>query len=170
MTCPQCGKTNVRKRKARLSAEVKGERVEFSMKAFVCGACGFTLIDGKDMPEYMRLAADAYRARHGLLTSEEIRTRRKALGMSQAKFAEHLGVGVASVKRWEMGKIQDRSSDRLIRALSGRRPSRVPNVTQPAKSASPPRTVRKRPAASVTVGHWILRVDWSAECRNPLNY
>ncbi len=123
MTCPQCGKTNVRKRKVRLSAEAKGDRVEFPMRAFACRGCGFTMVDGKDMPEYMRLAADAYRTRHGLLTSEEIRARRKALRMSQAKFAEHLGVGVASVKRWEMGKIQARSSDRRIRLLSGPPPA-----------------------------------------------
>ncbi len=170
MTCPQCGKTNVRKRKARLSAEVKGERVEFPMRAFVCGRCGFTLIDGKDMPEYMRLAADAYRTRHGLLTSEEIRARRKALRMSQAKFAEHLGVGVASVKRWEMGKIQDRSSDRLIRALSGRTPARAENATEAAKPSPSARASRGRDKISVPIGDWIVRIDLSARCRSPLNY
>jgi DNA-binding XRE family transcriptional regulator len=66
------------------------------------------------MPEYGRLLADEYRAAHGLLTSVEIRSRRKQLGMSQEEFANHVGVGVASVKRWEMGKIQDERSNKLI--------------------------------------------------------
>ena len=35
--------------------------------------------------------------------------------MSQRDFAKYLGVGEASVKRWEAGHIQDESSDRLIR-------------------------------------------------------
>ncbi len=35
--------------------------------------------------------------------------------MSQSKFADYLGVGVASVKRWEMGKIQEHAMDELVR-------------------------------------------------------
>lgn len=35
--------------------------------------------------------------------------------MSQRDFAAFLGVGVASVKRWEVGLIQDEAMDRLIR-------------------------------------------------------
>jgi hypothetical protein len=35
--------------------------------------------------------------------------------MSQQEFANFLGVGVASVKRWELGKIQDKLHDDLIR-------------------------------------------------------
>jgi transcriptional regulator with XRE-family HTH domain len=66
------------------------------------------------MPEYGRLLSDSYRYVHGLLTSEEIRSRRQHLNMSQQEFAGHLGVGIASVKRWEMGKIQDADSNRRI--------------------------------------------------------
>jgi hypothetical protein len=36
--------------------------------------------------------------------------------MSQREFAEFLGVGPASIKRWEMGKIQDGRSNELILA------------------------------------------------------
>jgi transcriptional regulator with XRE-family HTH domain len=68
------------------------------------------------MPEFGRLLSDKYRSAHGLLTSEEIRARRRQLGLSQQQFAQHLGVGVASVKRWEMGKIQEARSDVDIRS------------------------------------------------------
>jgi hypothetical protein len=35
--------------------------------------------------------------------------------MSQEEFAAYLSVGVASVKRWELGKVQEKSTDDLIR-------------------------------------------------------
>jgi len=115
MTCLKCGKATLARKAARLPGALRGGTFRVEMEALVCPRCGYATVDGKDMPEYMRLVADAYRCKHGLLTSEEIRRRRKRLGMSQAAFAKHLRVGVASVKRWEMGKVQDSSSDELIR-------------------------------------------------------
>jgi hypothetical protein len=35
--------------------------------------------------------------------------------MSQEEFAAYLSVGVASVKRWELGKVQEKSMDDLVR-------------------------------------------------------
>lgn len=85
------------------------------MAGLACTECGYQTVEGADMPEYMRLLADKYRAAYGLLTSDEIRAHRERLKMSQQKFADYLGVGVASVKRWEMGKIQESAMDKLIR-------------------------------------------------------
>lgn len=115
MNCIQCRKANLSKKPGQIPGELRGERFTVTMEALVCPKCGYRTVDGPQMAEYMRLVADAYRSKHGLLTSEQIRARRRHLGMSQAAFAEYLGVGVASVKRWEMGKVQDRSSDKLIR-------------------------------------------------------
>jgi transcriptional regulator with XRE-family HTH domain len=72
-----------------------------------------------EMGEPLRLAADDYRRKHGLLTSEVIRARREALGMSQAVFAEWVGIGVASVKRYELGGVQDAGIDKRIRVHTG---------------------------------------------------
>lgn len=83
-----------------------------------CPICGYETIEGARMAEFRRLVADEYRKEHGLLTSTQIRSLRKSLGMNQEEFAGHLGVGIASVKRWEMGKIQDRrSNDCIIREV-----------------------------------------------------
>jgi hypothetical protein len=35
--------------------------------------------------------------------------------MTQQQFSDYLGTGVASVKRWEAGQIQDKAMDELIR-------------------------------------------------------
>ncbi|MCD8481573.1 MAG: nucleotidyltransferase domain-containing protein [Verrucomicrobia bacterium] len=63
-----------------------------------------------------RQQGSAYRNRFGLLAPEEIIGFRKELELSQQRFADLLGVGVASVKRWEKGLVQDKAMDELIRA------------------------------------------------------
>lgn len=114
--CIQCGRANLQSKRVQLQGTVRGEDYTIEMQGLECPRCGYTTVEGTAMPEYGRLLSDKYRARHGFLTSEEIRARRARLGMTQEKFAEHVEVGLASVKRWEMGKIQDRdSNERIIR-------------------------------------------------------
>jgi putative zinc finger/helix-turn-helix YgiT family protein len=125
MNCPNCVKANLRKQKARIPGETKGERFSISMEGLVCPKCGWTTVEGRDLAEYMRRLADAYRARHGLLTSDELRTRRSRLGMTQEEFARYVGVGVASIRRWEMGKVQDASSDELIKLRTDEEEARL---------------------------------------------
>jgi putative zinc finger/helix-turn-helix YgiT family protein len=83
--------------------------------AMVCPKCGYTTLHASQIDEYTTKLADLYRKKKSLLTAKEIQKIRTSLGMSQDEFAKYLNVGVASVKRWELGKAQDRSSDELIR-------------------------------------------------------
>ena len=48
-------------------------------------------------------------------TSQEIKRMRKQMGWSQADLALKTGAGSASIKRWELGKIQDAAMDKLLR-------------------------------------------------------
>lgn len=118
MICNKCRQVHLRKETADLAAEVKGEKLLVRMDALVCPKCGYATVEGRSMPEYMRLAADAYRQKHSLLTSTEIRERRITLRMTQEQFASYLGTGIASIKRWELGQIQDQAMDRLIRLMT----------------------------------------------------
>jgi putative zinc finger/helix-turn-helix YgiT family protein len=115
MRCIQCGAADLEERKIELAGSVRDESHTVRMRGLACPNCDYQTIDGSAMPEYARLLSDEYRAAHNLLTSDELRTLRERLGMSQAKFADYLGVGVASVKRWEMGRIQESAMDELIR-------------------------------------------------------
>jgi putative zinc finger/helix-turn-helix YgiT family protein len=116
MKCINCKTGQLESRQAVVPAEIKGEAVSVEMEALVCPNCGYTTIHGSHMAEYMRLAADVYRVTHGRLTSSEIRNRRKKwLGMNQAEFASYLPVSPASIKRWELGQVQDEAMDELIR-------------------------------------------------------
>jgi putative zinc finger/helix-turn-helix YgiT family protein len=54
----------------------------------------------------------------GRMSPREIRALRKSLGMTQQTLAEATGIGVASIKRWEAGKlIQSAAMDHTLRAL-----------------------------------------------------
>lgn len=113
--CIECAQTDLQPKTVRLRGTIRGETYTVELQGLKCSHCGYKTIEGPAMPEYGRLLADEYRAAHGLLTSDQIRARRERLGMSQAGFAKYLGVGIASIKRWEMGKIQDNHHNDIIK-------------------------------------------------------
>ena len=58
----------------------------------------------------------AFRGEARLLTTEDIRQGREKLGLTQKQLANLLGVGEATVPRWETGaQIQQRAMDRFLR-------------------------------------------------------
>ena len=120
MKCFVCGKGFLRERVGSVEGEFKNRKYTVETPALVCNRCGHTAIEGEHAPEYMRRLADAHRRANDLLTSDEIRGLRAELRMSQDQFAEALGVGPASVKRWEHGLVQDRANNNLMLALASR--------------------------------------------------
>jgi len=160
MICLNCRKGRLQKKITDLSAEVKGEKFVVRMNALVCPACGYTTIEGSLMPEYMRLAADAYRASNGLLTGDQIRERRARLRMSQGQFAEYIGVGIASVKRWELGQVQDLAMDRLIRVMTDIDEASENLTKLKTLSATPEPTILGRPLVSLM--YEAVEQEWHA--------
>jgi len=106
------------RKKARVRHEIRGLKFEVEAEALVCGHCGFQMVPRDLVGQHGREVDAAYRRAAGLLSAGEIREARKRLGMSQRDFAEYLGAGVASVKRWELGALPDKSSDNLIRHMT----------------------------------------------------
>jgi putative zinc finger/helix-turn-helix YgiT family protein len=113
--CIQCGDADLGEATVQLPGTIRGENYSVEMPGLECPNCHYRTIEGTVMPEFGRLLADLYRSAHGFLTSEDIRARRKRLAMSQRKFADYVGVGEATIKRAEMGKIQDHHTDEAIR-------------------------------------------------------
>ena len=129
--CPSCNATGKPFRKVLRNVEqtFRGEDFEVKTRVMECRKCAFRLVAPGQTDELVRAVADSYRQNHDLLTSDEIRKRRAALNLSQASFAKKLNVGVASVKRWEKGFVQDRSNDRLIRLTTDPPPRTEPTRT-----------------------------------------
>lgn len=114
--CSICGRTHeVEKWKGLSEAYVKNEHLYFEYYYFQCGDARFISPDLKRMNEV--LAYDAYRKKHGLLTSDEIVSVRKKYGLSQNDFSTLLDWGKATIKRYEMDHIQSRAYDTILRQV-----------------------------------------------------
>lgn len=115
MKCVKCGNKTFEKKQERASIEIKGEKVDYIAEIDVCSSCGMQSASDEQMRLSYVNASDAYRKKHHLLISAEIVGFREKMDMTQEEFAEYLGVGVASLKRWENGAIQEKANDELIR-------------------------------------------------------
>ena len=96
-----------------------------------CGACGELVFDN-DADEQI---AQALREQLGLLSGDQIRKNREALGLSQRVLAEHLGVAVETISRWENGALtQTKAMDRYLRVYFGVPAARAALVEQSGAS------------------------------------
>lgn len=115
MKCFECQRGRLERRVTKVPHKIRGFAFEVEGEALVCTHCGAISIPWDWVDEHGRLVDETYRKLAGIFTAEEIKEARKRLRMSQREFAEYLGVGEASVKRWETGVLPDKSSSDLIR-------------------------------------------------------
>jgi HTH-type transcriptional regulator / antitoxin MqsA len=115
--CPECGKRDVRPATVRHTSQIKHDgrlyEVEVSrLRVPRCRACGELVFDNDADAQI----AAALRRQLGLLSADQIRANREQLGLSQRELAEHLGVAVETISRWENGVLtQTRAMDRYLR-------------------------------------------------------
>jgi HTH-type transcriptional regulator/antitoxin MqsA len=88
------------------------------MEHGLCESCGEVLLDLQGVEQLQREAVKCSRQARGLLTPDEIKAIRRALGRSQAAFEQLLGTGPKTAIRWEKGTvIQSATADRLMRLI-----------------------------------------------------
>jgi len=115
MICLNCESEEFKEKKIKSEQLFKSQTFNVTTPAMVCTSCDFHQFNDEQANDLRRATVDVYRQSKSLLTSEEIRGYRESLKMSQAEFATYLGVGIASIKRWETYFVQDKSQDDLIR-------------------------------------------------------
>lgn len=117
--CPACGRHPLERRYIHDEFDYgpEDERIRVVAEAvpvLACPAC-----------EEIFYGPDAEQAHHraickalGLLTPEQIKKVRERAGMSQVEFARLTGIGVATLSRWEQGRLmQTRSLDGYLQLL-----------------------------------------------------
>ncbi|TMB32895.1 MAG: helix-turn-helix domain-containing protein [Deltaproteobacteria bacterium] len=116
--CPSCG-TQMRERKARLSFPVNGEKVVVPDALHLrCPKCGEIVLRLDDMRHLREGALTLYRKQYGLLSSDEIRSIRERLDLTQAALSKLLHLGGNTLSRWEAGRnVQTAAMDILLRLI-----------------------------------------------------
>lgn len=83
MRCFEWSKGKYSNQVTEVTGEVRGEELTVSVEAQVCGNCGSQVMTDDQSSAYTGAIADAYRDKHGLLTSSRLKQIRNRLGMSQ---------------------------------------------------------------------------------------
>lgn len=99
-----------------LTRIIKGESFTLHIDTDLCQLCKNN--PSKVKRELRRLFNDAYRSKHDLVTTLEIKTLRKAIGLNQRDFARLIGLGEISVARYESGFIPSKANSLRIRQLN----------------------------------------------------
>lgn len=121
MECPLCDRVHEVEEGIRTtSTTIKGEVVSYQERFYYCTnsteeECEFET--GTMTNENLLSARNAYRKKHGLLTSEEIVDIRENYGMTQVELAKLLGWGEATISRYESKAIQDEAYDNMLRII-----------------------------------------------------
>ncbi len=121
MDCPVCGKVHDVEEIKRVSKTIiKDDEVEYVARFYYCANAEedeheFEL--GAMVNENLLNARNAYRVKHGLLTSNEIVSIRESYGLSQVDMARLLGWGEATISRYESKAIQDEAYDNMLRII-----------------------------------------------------
>lgn len=113
--CPFCEQeTKINEIKKTEQLNIRDETIEVERILYQCESCGeeFEIADNQYDP--YAIAYREYRDRKGWPQPEQIKEFREALGLSQQQFSGLLGIGVATINRYEKGALQSESNNRLI--------------------------------------------------------
>lgn len=113
--CATCGpvlSTRVEEREE--AYPVKGEDTAVRAQVRMCAECGEDIYDRELDAANLRLAYDAYRRNHGIITPDEIRVVRENYGLSQRGLGALLGWGEITIHRYEQGSMPDEAHNLVL--------------------------------------------------------
>ena len=131
-----------------------GAEFDCGQALFKCPKCGEEFVD-LSQPDPFKAAYELYRTRHKLLQPEEIRAFRRRYQLTQAELAGILGLGGATLSRYETGKLQDETHDTLLRLAM--EPENLHNLAASCDTL---------PSARKT--HLLAAIEQSCDCVSPL--
>jgi putative zinc finger/helix-turn-helix YgiT family protein len=96
---------------------VRGEDIPVLVKTHVCQACGMDYSNPQEEGDPLDAAYRIYRERRHMLQPEEIRAFRKMLGLTQQEWSTVLGIGIATLNRYENGALQSEGHDQMLQLM-----------------------------------------------------
>jgi len=112
--CPECGAVvKPESRNASETWNVRGAEISVKGKMNYCPSCDSLFLD-EAYDKLQEAAYRSYREKHCLMSSDEIREIREGYGFSQELFSRILGIGVASLRRYEGGSLQTPAIDAVL--------------------------------------------------------
>lgn len=94
---------------------VRGESIPVEAEYFLCKRCNGEYEEPREGFDPLDQAYREFRRRKGMLQPEEIKDQRKRLALTQKEFSIILGIGIATLNRYENGSLQSESHDQTIR-------------------------------------------------------
>lgn len=94
---------------------VRGEVINVEVEFYQCQECGEEFENSKTVIDPYAIAYREYRARKDMLQPEDIRQLRVERGLTQKEFSDLLGIGIATLNRYENGALQSEAHDRVIK-------------------------------------------------------
>ena len=114
--CPNCEKeTSLVFVKEPEEMKIRGEIITVDNEYFVCEECGEEFEDPKSDYDPLESAYTKYRDLKGMVTPEEIKDFRKKYGLTQLEFSKLIGIGIATLNRYENNALQSEAHDHLLR-------------------------------------------------------
>jgi putative zinc finger/helix-turn-helix YgiT family protein len=114
--CPNCEKeTTLVSVKRTEELNIRGEIIPVEVEYFLCEECGREFEKAGSGNDPLEIAYKEYRQRKGMVQPEEIYKHRKKYGLTQKEFSNLLGIGIATLNRYENGALQDEAHDRILR-------------------------------------------------------
>jgi putative zinc finger/helix-turn-helix YgiT family protein len=113
--CPNCEKvTSIERINNFEDINIRGEVITIKNDYFLCKECGQEFVNTKINIDPLEEAYKKYRELKGMVTPEEIRDYRKEFNLTQEEFSKLLGIGIATINRYENGALQSEAHDRIL--------------------------------------------------------
>lgn len=113
--CPNCEKETEQNPVSKWEdLEIRGEAIPTLMTFQHCEECGEDFEIPGSAEDPLEAAFREYRKRKGMAQPEEIKRFRKKIGLTQKEWSEVLGIGIATLNRYENGALQSEAHDQVI--------------------------------------------------------
>ena len=116
ISCPVCDKSEgIKLVKEEKELTVRNELITVPIEYYKCSNCREEFLIPDEENDPFDAAYRLYRSRHNMLQPEAIRDFRRRYHLTQSELATLLGLGGATISRYENGRLQDETHETLLR-------------------------------------------------------